>query len=196
MANWNKGAKNGMWRGGKTLASNGYMLVRVGMDHPMADVRGYAYEHRIVASEKLGRLLEKREHVHHVNGNKTDNRPDNLLVTSGIAEHFSLHRKRKDLRPFGESNPLRQCECGCGKWFTAYDSINRPRRYISGHNPQDRSTQDAVLAVLKDGELSAREISDRSKKGLHAIKTAISKLHKQGRVYHVKHGVWRINNGT
>jgi hypothetical protein len=46
------GPKNGMWRGGKSLASNGYILIRVGNDHPLADVRGYAYEHRLVAQEK------------------------------------------------------------------------------------------------------------------------------------------------
>ena len=196
MANWNKGAKNGMWRGGKTLASNGYVLVRVGIDHPMADVRGYAYEHRIIASEKIGRLLKKNEQVHHINGNKIDNRPENLQVISGMAEHRSLHRKRKDLRPFGENNPLRQCECGCGKWFTAYDSINRPRRYISGHNPQDRSTQDAVLTVLKDGELSTREISVRSHKEIRTIKATLTRLHQQHEIVHVRHGVWRINNGS
>lgn len=44
-----RGANNHMWRGGRSVASNGYMLVRVGVDHPLADVRGYAYEHRIGA---------------------------------------------------------------------------------------------------------------------------------------------------
>lgn len=44
-----------MWKGGRSIASNGYVLVRVGKKHHLADVRGYAYEHRIVAEQKLGR---------------------------------------------------------------------------------------------------------------------------------------------
>ena len=134
MAKWNIGNKNGMWRGGKSIASNGYVLVRVGIDHPLADVRGYAYEHRLVASEKLGRLLIKGEQVHHINGDKTDNRPENIIVVSCLQEHRSFHRKSNNLRLFGSENPMRQCECGCGEWFLAYDSSNRLRKYISGHN--------------------------------------------------------------
>lgn len=54
MAKWNTGEKNGLWKGGRSVASNGYVLIRVGVDHPLADVRGYAYEHRVVAEQKKG----------------------------------------------------------------------------------------------------------------------------------------------
>src|SRR5438270_581164 len=68
---------NSNWRGGRSLASNGYILIRVGKGHPQADVRGYAYEHRLVAARKLGRWLRPGEQVHHKNGIKTDNDPEN-----------------------------------------------------------------------------------------------------------------------
>ena len=70
--------RNPNWRGGRSIASNGYVLIRVGVGHPLADVRGYAYEHRLVASEMLGRPLAPFENVHHVNGRRDDNRPENL----------------------------------------------------------------------------------------------------------------------
>ena len=60
MAKHNIGKKNGMWKGGRSVASNGYVLIRVGMDHHLADVRGYAYEHRLVAEKKIRRTRKRR----------------------------------------------------------------------------------------------------------------------------------------
>lgn len=37
------GASNPNWKGGRTIASNGYVLIKVGKEHHLADVRGYAY---------------------------------------------------------------------------------------------------------------------------------------------------------
>ena len=48
------------------------------------------YEHRIVAEKKLGRYLRSDEVVHHIDGNKTNNSPDNLIVLSN-EDHATLH---------------------------------------------------------------------------------------------------------
>ena len=81
------GERNPFWKGGRTIASNGYMLVKLLPGHHLSDVRGYAYEHRVVAEQKMGRRLLPGEQVHHIDGNKLNNRPDNLEVVADTAHH-------------------------------------------------------------------------------------------------------------
>lgn len=124
---------------GRVIASNGYVLIRVGKSHHLADVRGYAYEHRLVAEEKLGRRLLPGEIVHHLNEDKQDNRPENVDVVASIAHHMVEHRQHeRGLRRPGEPNPIIPCACGCGDSLERYDSGNRPRRFITGHNTRLR----------------------------------------------------------
>lgn len=130
-----KGPRNGNWKGGRSVASNGYVLIRVGRAHHLADIRGYAYEHRVVAEQKLGRRLLPGELIHHINENKTDNRPENIKVEASIAHHRAEHRVHdRGRRLPDELNSDVECECGCGQVFAKYDETGRPRRFVTGHN--------------------------------------------------------------
>lgn len=91
-----RGDGNPAWVGGRVMRE-GYWLVRVDDDDPMAVMRdptGYVREHRLVAARMLGRPLRTEDEVHHVNRDKTDNRPENLQVMTH-AEHSAIHYAEK-----------------------------------------------------------------------------------------------------
>ena len=63
--------------GGKKIDRNGYVFWR-DATHPLATRNGSVAEHRVVMSEFLERPLRKNENIHHKNGNRSDNRIENL----------------------------------------------------------------------------------------------------------------------
>lgn len=55
------------------------------------------HTHRIVAEQMLGRPLKPGEVVHHIDGNKRNNNPENLMVFASQALHAQWHRKHDKL---------------------------------------------------------------------------------------------------
>lgn len=80
----NTGTLAPSWKGGRTIDPKGYVRLRTSIlgaeyaDHPRVTKAKYILEHIIVMEEKLGRRLLPGENVHHLNGVRDDNRPENL----------------------------------------------------------------------------------------------------------------------
>ena len=89
-AGFQRGEDHVGWAGGRTVSSSGYVLARVYEDDPFfsmatkkAEGASYASEHRLVLARRLGRLLLDHETVHHIDGDKKNNHPDNLQLRQG-----------------------------------------------------------------------------------------------------------------
>ena len=67
--------------GTKVTSRQGYVLVHL-PEHPAARSNGKVAEHRLVMEAQIGRVLFPDEEVHHKNGVRDDNRPENLELWS------------------------------------------------------------------------------------------------------------------
>lgn len=78
-----------MWNIRKIVSKGDYNYAIV-PEHPKRTKNNYVLEHRVVMENHLGRLLNDDEVVHHRNGNKKDNRIENLEILFN-AEHARFH---------------------------------------------------------------------------------------------------------
>jgi HNH endonuclease len=107
------GEKNSRWNGG-VIHSQGRVLIYV-PDHPFPNLNGkYVFRYRLKMEEHLGRYLDPKEVIHHVNGKMDDDRLGNLRIMSH-STHKKLH------------GTPRQTHCKRGHEYTA-DSVWHYRR--------------------------------------------------------------------
>ena len=126
------GEKNHFYRGGgRKRTERGYIKVYV--------AGRWLFEHRVVMEKMLGRPLAKTEDVHHRNGQKDDNSPENLEIITH-ASHLS-HHKTGRIIPLGQRE--RQAAALRGQWM---------------HRPD--ITTDMVVALRQQG-LSLNQIALR-----------------------------------
>ena len=83
------------------VQKNGYVTICIGNKK--------FYTHRLVMEKHLGRKLKRNEQVHHINGNKLDNRIENLELTT-LGEHQKYHssknmlgKSRKGIEPINKT---------------------------------------------------------------------------------------------
>ena len=96
-----KKGRRGRWNGGRWKSTEGYVYIHA-PDHPQRTQQGYILEHRYVMEKKLGRLLVPSESVHHINGIKDDNAPENLVVLTR-QEHHRHHGHSSNLVPMNKT---------------------------------------------------------------------------------------------
>ena len=91
-----KGILSSRYKGGRTISTQGYVLIH-SFGHPRAFKppfhAPYVPEQVLVAEKALGRFLNKKEFIHHINEIKTDNRLENLYLFPNSSEHSRYHLK-------------------------------------------------------------------------------------------------------
>jgi hypothetical protein len=93
------GLNHPSWKGGRIKtgdAGKNYVAVYVSDDDPLAVMRSrysqYVMEHRLAMARHLGRPLERHETVHHIDGDRTNNRIENLQLRDGHHGAGVVHR--------------------------------------------------------------------------------------------------------
>lgn len=112
-----KGELSSNWNGGKGIDGSGYIRLSGHQDHPKSDGYGRVKEHILIAENVLGYYLPEGVEIHHVNGIRSDNRNENLVICEDRNYHRLLHVRTRALKECGNVD-WRKC------WICKeYDSI-------------------------------------------------------------------------
>lgn len=106
------GKANPNYKRGYSVSTFGYRIVSLPKEHPcrnwVRDKKGRVFEHRLVMMQHLKRPLEPWEHVHHKDGDKQNNRLENLEIVcpSAHATFTAMQVKIRELE--SENKELRE----------------------------------------------------------------------------------------
>lgn len=101
-----RGERSANWKGGIRKTTRGYRQVHM-PGHPRADTNGYVMEHIFVWEEKTGVPVPENCCVHHLNGDKSDNRIENLCLMQRTAHtvfhHTGLKRSEETRKKISDA---------------------------------------------------------------------------------------------
>lgn len=97
---------------GRYVTRAGYVTVYAPL-HPRAnpDGNGRVFEHILVVERAMGHHLPPKAEVHHVNGNRADNRNRNLVACHDHAYHRLLEMRERAKAACGDANWRRCHHC-------------------------------------------------------------------------------------
>ena len=131
-----------------------YKVIR-SPEHPKANNRGYIYEHVFIAEQILGRKLTDDEVVHHIDHNRKNNSPDNLMIFASDADHTLYHKGYQAWSTDGliwhtaKNSTYKQCK-ECGRIYTKYSSLIEHSEYCCEkclRQAQNRQTTEKIKII-------------------------------------------------
>jgi len=117
--------------------------------HPRAGKNGYVFEHILVAEEYNERPLKRGEVVHHIDGDSSNNNPNNLMVFKDNATHLFFHIEERAFKACGNRH-WRHC--------TYCKEHDDPKNmYNAGNYYQHRSCRNAYMKEYRKKRSYANE---------------------------------------
>jgi hypothetical protein len=144
----------------RTKDINGYIALYL-PDHPSAKENpkmfGWVYEHRLVAESFLNRRLYDGEEVHHLDENKKNNHPENLLVLTQ-SQHAKLHAWMRRMGIDPKTYPTRICKACKNvlwvsqEWFCCDACAKVGARKVERPSKEQLTMDITVLSLVKVGQ--------------------------------------------
>lgn len=131
-----KKGSNGHWKGGRIIDKIGYVSIYV-PNHPNNTQNKYVKEHRLVMEKHIKRFLLPNERVHHLNGNKSDNRIENLVLFENESEHQKLEQGIKSKNKIKDGRK----ECSKCHKILPLRYFNKNNSTFIGYRPDCRECQ-------------------------------------------------------